>query len=325
MVPPVLADWHVEPDNPRHFDIELAKQKLDAAGYPLDAATGKRLDKEGKPISLRMYYPNTNDTYAKSAQFVQEWYGQLGIDVTHQSLDSDTLTEHPVPARRRRRLVQGQVRHRALGLGRAARTRTGCTIVFRCDEIGNLSDSQYCNPTYDEMYDQQSKEAGEARFDTLAKMQNLIYDEAPYDILYYDSNLDVYRNDRFAGWQNMPANGTPFFTYGLLDYTLLRDATAEPPATPGGTGVQRLRGTGQQRAGGRRPARPARAPATARAPAARVPARRCCSAWWPWWPWSWSAGSCTRAGSRRPAPRTSNGPGADEASSIGGRVRAAPA
>ncbi len=93
MVPPVLADWHVEPDNPRHFDIELAKQKLDAAGYPLDAATGKRLDKEGKPISLRMYYPNTNDTYAKSAQFVQEWYGQLGIDVTHQSLDSDTLTE----------------------------------------------------------------------------------------------------------------------------------------------------------------------------------------------------------------------------------------
>jgi hypothetical protein len=42
----------------------------------------------------------------------------------------------------------------------------------------------------------------------------------------------VYRNDRFAGWQNMPANGTPFFTYGLLDYTLLRDATAEPPASP---------------------------------------------------------------------------------------------
>ena len=57
-------------------------------------------------------------------------------------------------------------------------------------------------------------------------MQNLIYDQAPYDILYYDANLDVYRNDRFAGWQNMPANGTPFFTYGTLDYTLLTDATA---------------------------------------------------------------------------------------------------
>ena len=63
-------------------------------------------------------------------------------------------------------------------------------------------------------------------------MQNLIYDEAPYDILYYDANTDVYRNDRFAGWQNMPSNGTPMFTYGPLDYTLLRDATAEPAPTP---------------------------------------------------------------------------------------------
>ncbi len=66
----------------------------------------------------------------------------------------------------------------------------------------------------------------------MAQMQNLIYDQAVYDVLYYDANLDVYRNDRFAGWQNMPANGTPLFTYGPLDYTLLTDATAAPSATP---------------------------------------------------------------------------------------------
>src|SRR4249919_1741475 len=49
MVPPILTDWHVEPDHPRTFNIDMAKQKLDAAGYPLDA-NGKRLDKQGKPI-----------------------------------------------------------------------------------------------------------------------------------------------------------------------------------------------------------------------------------------------------------------------------------
>ena len=48
-------------------------------------------------------------------------------------------------------------------------------------------------------------------------MQNLIYNEAPYDVLYYDANLDAYRTDRFAGWQNMPENGTPMFTYGDLE------------------------------------------------------------------------------------------------------------
>ncbi len=226
MVPPVLSDWHVEPDRPRHFDIELAKQKLDAAGYKLDA-NGKRLDKEGKPITLRLDHPNTNDSYAKSAQFVKEWYGQLGIDVVVQSLDSDTLSNLILPP------PDGKADYDIELWGWSGNPDpNGLTIVFRCDQIDNLSDSQYCNPDYDKLYDQNTQEAGAQRHDTLAKMQNLIYDEAPYDILYYDSNLDVYRNDRFAGWQNMPANGTPFFTYGPLDYTLLTDATAAPSATP---------------------------------------------------------------------------------------------
>ena len=48
-------------------------------------------------------------------------------------------------------------------------------------------------------------------------MQNLIYDNAAYDILYYDANLEAYRTDRFAGWTKQPeANGTPLFTYSTL-------------------------------------------------------------------------------------------------------------
>ena len=47
-VPPILSDWHVEPTTPRTFDIELAKQKLEDAGYTTNG-DGKRLDKEGKP------------------------------------------------------------------------------------------------------------------------------------------------------------------------------------------------------------------------------------------------------------------------------------
>jgi len=104
-----------------------------------------------------------------------------------------------------------------------------------CNQIGTSSDSNYCNKAYDDMYAKESKEGGDERKATLAQMQNLIYNVAPYDVLYYDANLDVYRNDRFAGWQNMPSNGTPLFTYGILDYTLLTDATAVP--TPGPTVV----------------------------------------------------------------------------------------
>jgi peptide/nickel transport system substrate-binding protein len=226
IVPPILADWHVTPDHPRTFNIDQAKQKLDAAGYALDS-NGKRLDKQGKPIALRLAHPNSNDSYGKSAQFVKEWYGQLGIDVNVQSLDSDTLTNLILPP------PDGKAAYDIELWGWSGNPDpNGLTIIFRCDQIGNLSDSQYCNPAYDSLYDQNTKESGAQRHDTLAKMQNLIYDQAPYDVLYYDANLDVYRNDRFAGWQRKPADGTPFFTYDTLGYTTLTDATVQPSPSP---------------------------------------------------------------------------------------------
>jgi peptide/nickel transport system substrate-binding protein len=225
-IPPILTDWHVTPTHLRTFNIELAKQKLDAAGYPLDS-NGKRLDKQGKAINLRMYAPNTDDNYAKVAQFVQEWYGELGIGVTFQSMDSATLGELVLPP------PDAKANYDIELWGWVGNPDPDALLqIFRCDAIGSTSDSQYCNPAYDKLYDLQLTETGASRASTLATMQNLIYDEAPYDILYYDSNLDVYRNDRFAGWQNMPSDGTPFFTYGMLDYTLLTDATAQPSAAP---------------------------------------------------------------------------------------------
>jgi peptide/nickel transport system substrate-binding protein len=108
------------------------------------------------------------------------------------------------------------------------------TQIFRCDYIGSSSDSQYCNPEYDKLYDEQATATSDdTRHTILAQMQNLIYDEAPYDVLFYDSNLAAYRTDKFAGWQNQPIdNGTPLFTYSTLQYTLLTDATKATETPP---------------------------------------------------------------------------------------------
>jgi hypothetical protein len=75
---------------------------------------------------------------------------------------------------------------------------------------------------------------------TIADMQNHIYDQAVYDILFYDAELHAYRTDTFGGWRNIPAaNGTPFFTYGTLDYTYLTEAAAaQPSASPAASGDQ---------------------------------------------------------------------------------------
>ncbi len=225
VVPPALPQWHVTPDNPRHFDIQLAIQKLEAAGYKTDA-NGNRLDKQGKPIVLRLDMPDSDANYPKTAQFIQSWYGQLGIKVVTQVLDSATLSDLILPSNGAKYDIELW--------GWAGNPDPNALLqIFRCDAIGNTSDSQYCNPAYDKLYDQETAATSNAqRHDILAQMQNLIYDQAPYDVLYYDSSLAAYRTDRFAGWTNQPSNGTPFFTYSTLDYTKLTNAAAAPSPTP---------------------------------------------------------------------------------------------
>jgi peptide/nickel transport system substrate-binding protein len=231
IVPPVLGQWHAEPDHPRTFDIALAMQKLDAAGYKLNAS-GARLDKEGKPISLRLYYPDTSATFAKVAQFVKDWYGQLGIKVTAQQFDTTTLGNIVLPPEAGKDFKANYDIELWDWVGNP--DPNALLQIFRCDAIGGSSDSQYCNPAFDKMYDaQNAATTAEARKTILAQMQNLIYDQAVYDILFYDSNLVAYRTDRFGGWQNQPmANGIPLFSYGTLDYTLITDATAAASPSP---------------------------------------------------------------------------------------------
>jgi peptide/nickel transport system substrate-binding protein len=114
---------------------------------------------------------------------------------------------------------------------------TSLLDFFRTEQIGGSSDSFYSNPQYDELFLAQRAESDVAtRKSILAEMQNLVYDEAPYIILYYDAELHAYRTDKFGGWTNQPSKGgTPLFGYGSFGYTKLTDLTAV--ATPAPTTV----------------------------------------------------------------------------------------
>jgi len=232
-VPPFQVRWHVEPDNPRTFDIELAKQKLNDAGYVLNS-DGKRLDKEGKPISLSLVFPDSDSNYPQAAQFIQAWFQELGIEVTPQQFDSDTLIDKMLPPQAGD--YKADFDMFIWGWGGDV-DPDSLLQIFTCDQIGNSSDSLYCNPQYDELYKQQNNATTyDERHAVMAQMQNLIYDEAPYHILYYDANLDAWRTDHFTGWGLQPAeNGTPLFGYGPWGYLQLAvagAATPSPEATP---------------------------------------------------------------------------------------------
>ena len=236
-VPPFQTAWHKEPDTVRTFDIAMAGQKLEAAGYLLDSQD-RRLDKEGNPIVLDLVFPDSDTTYATSAEFIQTWWGELGIAVNPSQYDSDTLVDLMLPPE-----ADPSADYKAdydlfiWGWGGDVDPNS-LLEIFTCEQIGTSSDSMYCNPAYDELFTQQNEAADPAERKALMdQMQEIMYNEAPYHILYYDSALHAYRTDRFSGWVNQPDNGTPFFGYGPYGYTQLKLGAAEPSASAPASGA----------------------------------------------------------------------------------------
>ena len=134
-MPPVLGAWHVEPDHPRTFDIALAKQKLDAAGYTLDA-NGNRLDKQGKPISLRLDYPDYERRYSQGRPVRQGLVRQLGIKVTAQQFDSATLGNIVLPPEAGK---DYKANYDIELWGWSGNPDPNALLqIFRCDAIGSL-------------------------------------------------------------------------------------------------------------------------------------------------------------------------------------------
>ncbi len=229
-LPPFQTQYHVEPTTLRTFDIELAKSKLDAAGYALDG-NNARLDKEGNPLNLRLFMPDSESTYPAAAQFIQDWLGQLGIEVSTEVFDSQTLTDIMLPPEAGDYTADYDLF--IWGWGGDVDPNSLLNI-FTCGQIGSTSDSQYCNPAYDELFEAQNiATSTEERQGLLAEMQNIFYDEAPYHVLFYDATLSAYRTDLFEGWTNQPVeDGAPLFGYGSTGYTLLSPIGAEPSAAP---------------------------------------------------------------------------------------------
>lgn len=244
-VPPYHANWHVTPDNPRRFDLEEAARRLEAAGYVLDGS-GRRLDAEGNPITLRLTWPDSEAEHATNAQFIQGWLGELGITVdaavTEEGKLLDDLLGPPDGGANWDFYIWGWV---------GDPDPMSLLSFFTSGQLGGLNDSFFTNERYDELFELQQRATDpEERKAYIAEMQNIFYDLAPYHVLYYDNELHAYRTDKFGGWVNQPPeSGTPLFGYGPIGYTKLTlagaaspepsvsapgaSATAQPSATPG--------------------------------------------------------------------------------------------
>ena len=70
---------------------------------------------------------------------------------------------------------------------------------------GGWSDSGYHNPEYDQLYlDQQQIVDKAERQKVIWKMQEMVFNDSPYIVLYYEKMLQAYRSDRFTGFIESP-------------------------------------------------------------------------------------------------------------------------
>jgi peptide/nickel transport system substrate-binding protein len=70
---------------------------------------------------------------------------------------------------------------------------------------GGWSDSGYHNPEYDQLYlDQQKLVDKTERQQVIWKMQELVFNDRPYIVLFYENLLQAYRSDRFTGLIESP-------------------------------------------------------------------------------------------------------------------------
>ena len=233
IVPPYHADFHVTPDTPRRFDLVEADRRLVAAGYVLNGQD-QRLDLQGNPLNLRLTWPASEEEHATNADFIRGWFGELGIGVEASVTEDGALIDALVPAE-----GDGPADFDMFIWGWVGDPDPQSLLsFFITDQIGGLNDSFFSNERYDELFGLQQQATDLAqRKEYIAEMQNLIYDQAPYHVLYYDSELHAYRTDKFTNWQNQPPDsGTPLFGYGPVGYTLLQQvgAASPEPSTSGG-------------------------------------------------------------------------------------------
>jgi peptide/nickel transport system substrate-binding protein len=200
LIPPVYPDWtfKLPDDKKRNFDPGKANSLLDEAGYA-KGADGLRVDKQGKQINLRLLGNSDRTQDQQTAEYIKEWFGQIGIGVTPEFKSSNQSSDD-----------QNSGNFDLAFTGWSVSPDPDYSLAQQtCDVVGtDLGDTNFCDPEFDRLYKQQQGELDKGkRMETVQQLQTMLYEKVSALILTYDKLLEAYRSDRFAGFQTQPADG----------------------------------------------------------------------------------------------------------------------
>jgi peptide/nickel transport system substrate-binding protein len=218
IIPPAYKTyvWTPPTSDAYAYDPAKARQLLDAAGYKV-GSDGWRTMPNGSPIGkLRLYSRSDSETSVSTMAFLKEWLKDVQIDSTVTSFESSKLTNI---------ILDGEFDIFQWGWY-VEPDPDSMLSYFTCGQRGGWSDSWYCNSTYDKLYKEQNGSTDPAKRAVIVKkMQQMLYDSAPYLNTVYNQIGEAYRSDRWEGFVPQPnPGGILLFQYGHANYLNLAPA-----------------------------------------------------------------------------------------------------
>ena len=202
-IPPVFADYHLDPEPAHPYDPAAANAELDRAGYAR-GADGTRVSPEGRRMELRLLGHASRAYDEQTGEFVKRSLADLGIVVDVQIVSDNQLNESST-AGTFDLVFSGWGTNPDPDFILSLHT---CDQRPNADGKGGTTDTFFCDPEYDALYARQRAEFDPAkRRELVLKMQQRFYDQVPAVVLGYDNALEAYRSDKFASFPVQPDPG----------------------------------------------------------------------------------------------------------------------
>jgi peptide/nickel transport system substrate-binding protein len=194
IVSPILGGgfWHNPNVEDVPFDLAKANQILEDAGYK-KGADGVRA-KGNVKLELRLQFASDSVEYPRVADLIAGWFKEIGIKATPQAVQADSLTAATTGVGDYDLVIWGWG-------GDPDPDFMLSTMLSEQFVVGGWSDSGYHNPKYDELYAQQQLAVDpKERQKIIWQMQEMIFNDKPYIVLYNYDSLQAYRSDRFKNF-----------------------------------------------------------------------------------------------------------------------------